>query len=143
MARKNVAKSPDDSQSPPARPNGARGYDIVTLSRNGAPPLRFKGKQVARHVWSAAPTAAAITLWKSKTRGFVAAVALAERQDAASRSCIEDLMTWLETRCAEPLGQMASGAFPQLGLEHRHLRILAGEALDHWDLIAARDVDDR
>lgn len=117
----------------------------VMVRRIGAPPLRFKGRELARHVHKGKSGTASIVLWQSKTGVFVASVASASFCDAASRETLEDLIGWLEQACPargvhDPLeGQRASDrTHPDMtAVDSRQaVRILVGEALDHWDHLA-------
>lgn len=116
-------------------------FKDVTASRHGAPPLRFKGAELARHECVRPDVSALVTLWKSKTRGFVASVESSRTHDSASRSSIEELMSWLEQLCQPcpaPTQQTSVPQIPgfaEIARDRQILRIVAGEALDKWDLL--------
>lgn len=108
--------------------------------RDGAPPLRFKGRELARVEDARDGVATSITLWERKTRGYVAAVAAGRLVDSASSETLDGSMSWLEELCERdgPAPAHATvrdllAATPTEIAAFRTLRILIGEALDRWD----------
>ena len=110
------------------------------VRRAGAPPLRFKGRELARHADSWSGTDTSITLWKRKTRGYVVSVDAGEVVDSVSLNTLDEVMTWLEQVCAQnssfgqhtSIGDFMTSTAAKADLSRR-LRLLAGLALDHWD----------
>lgn len=122
--------------------------DVMT-KRIGAPPLRFKGRVLSHIKNDASKGHVAITLWKRKTKGFAAAVAVGDSVSSSSSERLEDVMTWLEQYCND----FASVALPDAAVHpiighfnhiavERVLRIVAGRALDRWDLLSKDGADD-
>ncbi len=110
------------------------------VRRSGAPPLRFLGHEVSRRVAGSGETAVAITLWKRKTRGFVAAIDAGLFVDSASLGTLEEAMDWMEDVCGRAgapadwrsLGDLMA-KLPAEAAAVRELRVLVGQALDDWD----------
>ena len=121
-------------------------WSTVMTKRLGAPPLRFKGSELARHESSISGMAASIKLWKRRTSGYIGAVEVADLGDSVSRDSLEDILLWLEDVCS-PDGPFALPKtqspqpfdFVSAAKQHRAVRVLAGEALDHWDRLAETD----
>lgn len=115
------------------------GWNQIMVRRPGAPPLRFKGREMARY--ASACSGSSITLWKRKTKGYVATVDAGEHVESASVGTLDDLMTWLEQACRPPAGSRDTiGAFlnstPARHAAARGLRVLAGRALDDLDRLS-------
>lgn len=120
-------------------------WRIISVSRIGAPPLRFKGKLVCSHSSRAQGGSATISLFRRKAGGYVASVEVDPIRVAASLSAVE-LAPWLEDICDRGLTTQTEVSVDHLLLHvavqaerHVRLRRLAGEALDAWDDLASVD----
>ncbi|MEO0917116.1 MAG: hypothetical protein AAFY31_09065 [Pseudomonadota bacterium] len=146
MALKDSVQEKAEVGAQSGDPNGDLAFREVTTLRVGAPPLRFKGAVLARHEQSGSDGTAAISLWQTKTRGFVASVQTEKGSDAASGNKIDDLIAWVEATCESwrpsPRGQQDTSANAALLIDaardRQALRILAAKALDRWDQLAER-----
>ena len=114
------------------------------VRREGAPPLRFKGRVLSCLKATGGPVPAAITLWSKKSGGYVGLAEAGERRQAASHHDLDDLMTWLEALCDRHDGTSEDDPLaltPALAVERitgHCLRVLAGRALDDWDRLQDR-----
>ena len=119
------------------------GWRTVMTKRSGAPPLRFKGSELARHADACAGFDISITLWKRRAGGFVAAIEVEGHGTSSSQTNLQDAMSWLEAICGKDgrfgvdAARWPSGSERAKAAAHcRAMRILAGEALSQWDLLA-------
>ena len=137
------------SKSPAAanKPKDAALWSMCVARRSGAPPLRFKGREISRRTLNPPMAGGCVTLWQRKTGGYVVAMTLAGRRDAMSAETLHKAMDWLEGHCrlgtpgsAHALTVSMSDLLQDL-IEQRQLRLLVGGALDDWDRLAI-DSDD-
>ena len=118
---------------------------MVALRRSGSPPLRFKGRCLARH-GGAGGRAGHIGLWEKKTGGFVVELVGEGVFLAAPVASHGAAMDWLEDWCRKPpempehgsLVELIAGAGQAIAW-HRVIRTLAGRALADWSVLTLPD----
>ena len=136
-----ISAAPDRAEAPLPE----RDWRVVVLRRSGSPPLRFKGRCLARHV-GAGRRAGQIGLWEKKTGGYVVELAGDVACFAAPVSSRNAAMDWLEDWCrAAPampergsLVELIEGAGQAIA-SHRGIRALAGRALADWSKLTLSD----
>ena len=140
-------KATSKSDSAANFPKDAAEWPMCVVRRSGAPPLRFKGREISRRNLNPQVVDGCVTLWQRKTGGYVAAMTLGGRRDAISSESLDKAMDWLEGHCglSAPASKHAltvsmSDRLHDL-IEQRQLRLLVGGALDDWDRLAI-DSDD-
>ncbi len=122
-------------------------WTIVVLRRDGAPPIRFSGREIVR----SRDGALAVGIWQTRTGGFVLSRSIGDGTgEVADRHATEEeTMTALETFCRAmdtllarpPDGRLAerlevADLVEELAIRadrRRRFRILAGQALDTFD----------
>ncbi|ETX29340.1 hypothetical protein [Roseivivax isoporae] len=135
-------------------PPAAAGWDIVTLRRTGAPPIRFSGRRLFRH---AQPVNAGeplfVELWRMRHGGFVAAHALPLAEGwgawALRTGSVAEAIAAVEECCleiaADGRSRGAGGAVPvelDALIDALCLRQQAHERVDDFLLLAGRALAD-